>query len=108
MNIWGSVPILLVLAFFIGLFAVGPAGPSPALYWLLGIFMVIFLPTVLIVSNSLRCPKCGGTLGPTVPYGGLPIFRLPKKVTHCPLCGLNLDEELKDESANQQVEGIRR
>jgi len=96
LRVWGMLPTVLVLA-FLALsipFLAGLIGAEAMAGFLAA--TVLGLVLSFVVSRCrFRCPSCAGTLTPLAYYNRTPVLRLPRKVTHCPLCGICFDEERK-------------
>jgi hypothetical protein len=59
----------------------------------------IFMGGVLFMLLGVRCPRCGGRIGPSVHASGSP-FRVPPKIRFCPFCGVAWDSPMDE---TQQV-----
>ncbi|MGF0338311.1 hypothetical protein, partial [Ectopseudomonas toyotomiensis] len=46
---------------------------------------------MLAIKFTTKCPACKGNIGSMLMNSGSPLA-LPKKVKHCPLCGINIDQ----------------
>ncbi|WP_217475250.1 hypothetical protein [Stutzerimonas stutzeri] len=56
-------------------------------------FSIFFLgfALMLAIKFTTKCPACKGNIGSTLMNSGSPVA-LSKKVKHCPLCGINIDQ----------------
>jgi hypothetical protein len=48
---------------------------------------------MLAIKFTTKCPACKGNIGSTLMNSGS-LIALPKKVKHCPLCGINIDQSV--------------
>ena len=61
--------------------------------WLGALFaVVVFVMSLIPVFWLIRCPRCKGNLQGLYPSFG-PFAQLGRKITCCPYCGVNLDEQ---------------
>jgi hypothetical protein len=77
--------------FVFGAGLLGGASDAERLPLAIAGFLAI-LTGVILRLFGLRCPRCGGSVGPALAWPPRPA-RLPPDITRCPLCGVALDAE---------------
>ncbi len=95
LQVWGMLPTVLVLAFLamcIPFLAGLVRAEVMAGFLVLVVFGLVL--SFVVLRRRFRCPSCSNTLTPLAYYNRSPALSLPKKVTHCPLCGVCFDDEL--------------
>jgi len=104
LRIWGLLPLPTALLLLV-VFAVSTRINDRLALVTLPLFILGLIVVGIGVNVRVVCPYCSQWIGPILRFGSSPFVRgLPRKIQHCPLCGANFDSEIRDESANQQVE----